>query len=445
MDAPIPAFELDNREIAILLWVGGFLLWSLRSRDTREAALGLVRGFFPIIILMLLATAYTAVCVWLLYAIGVWSISNLKTTILWGVTFILLAMMEVVQSEKGEKAIQTLAKDALSGAAIVIFIGEFYVLPLLLELLLVPLIFVSSMLLAMAEYRKEYASLIAPLSTLVALFGLLFIAYSGYRIFADPSAFFTLETAREFALPIILSLMFLPFLYGLLVYTTYENASQRLDNAVPDEKLRRYAFWRGLFGFRLNLDFLKRYVRNLQLTPVNDRATIRRIIDDLRTLKRREANPPKVEWSEGWSPYKAREFLIDAALVPDDYHQSFDIWRAEAFRREPESGKRVGHFRYTIRGTEYAATLLELQFTMDLVDGEQPDTHAFWETARLLARRAIGDEAKSILQQIVNAEGRAEVNGVTISFSHEVWGKPPLQGGDLRISLRHCAHVEEPL
>ena len=118
--------ELNSREIAILLWGGGLLLWaSWKSKDLRKSLGGVLRAVshHKILIPCAIAGAYAAACVILLWKFGFWEPANLKTTLLWLLTFAFVTMGEVVQSEHGVKKLKAVVKDTLSATAVVLFIG----------------------------------------------------------------------------------------------------------------------------------------------------------------------------------------------------------------------------------------------------------------------------------------------------------------------------------
>ncbi|MDZ4056476.1 MAG: hypothetical protein U1D69_05810, partial [Polynucleobacter sp.] len=78
-------FDLNNREIAALIWLAVIALWILSLKQTRPSALILVRGFFvwPLQRVFLAMTAYTLGAVVTLSKLNLWEWTNLKTTVMW--------------------------------------------------------------------------------------------------------------------------------------------------------------------------------------------------------------------------------------------------------------------------------------------------------------------------------------------------------------------------
>lgn len=80
---------LNPRETATLIWfilIFGLLIWKAKAWG---ALLGLVRSFCKPIILgtVTMMAAWVAGSAWLLWHLGLWGGGNLKTTLVWFVTF----------------------------------------------------------------------------------------------------------------------------------------------------------------------------------------------------------------------------------------------------------------------------------------------------------------------------------------------------------------------
>jgi len=440
-------FELNTREIAILLWLGGFIGFGLLKRPVRESVAKLGRAFVQRLVLIVLGLVvlYVTGCVVLLKAVGIWEWPNLKTTLLWGLTFAFVTIMDVKKLEKGPKALGSLTKDTLSATVIIVFIAEFYTFPLWGELLLVPALVMLGGMLALAPYRPEHAIVIKPLQFVQTMAGLGILSFSAYHIIQDLRGFATVGTAREFAVPILLSLMFLPFLFGLSIYMGYENAGLRLRNAIEDRGLRRYAVFRGMLAFRTNIDLYQRFVRNIQFAEELDKAAIRQAIREVRMLRRREKNPPPVPWSEGWSPYKVQALLADRDLLTNDYHRSFGDWSAESPMLDIGGGLFHDRLTYRIAGTETAATRLSLELNANIPGTPELSDAKFWEVARLLLARALGEQAAEqfIRTASQDAQGTIQADEATIMLRRDDWGTGTRGGYSRRVTIRHPAHWEE--
>lgn len=280
--------ELNNREIAVLFWLGLFLAVVLLQKDVRRAFWGVVRAFCqPIILLALaVATAWITVCVAGLKHIGFWDWSNLKTTLVWAVTFAFVTMFDVSRISEDRTYFGKTVRDIIGATALVTFIAELYSFSLALEMLLVPLLTLVSLLQVVAKAKPEHAAVDKLMQSILIVAGLSYFGYGLYRIATDFSAFATGDTLREFTTPILLSLLFLPFIYGFSVYVTYESNFARLNWLMEDKKLRRWAKLRAALAFGLDLDLLRRWSREVVRIQPSNKGTVKDTIRSVKLLKR---------------------------------------------------------------------------------------------------------------------------------------------------------------
>ncbi len=433
--------ELNSREIAILIWLGLVLAYSMRSGEVRRSLLGLVKAFLQHKILLSLggAALYSAACVWLLWQVGLWEWANLKTTLLWGLTFAFVTMMDVAKLETEPRPLRRLGKEAVNATALIVFVAEFYTFPLWGELILVPLLVMIGGMIVVGESMPNAAPAVRLLTFLQVLAGSSLLIYSLGHIVQELRDFATLATARELAVPMLLSLMFLPFLYLLILWVSYENASLRLRATMGDRKLRRYAIWRGMAAARTDMDLFRRLMRNIQQEEMQDREGIRRAIRQLRELRRRERHPPPVAWVNGWSPYAAQAFLESQGLVTGDYHHGYDgEWWAESPSVEVGGELFKDRLIYRIAGTETAATRLSLELNAHLPGTPAVSDAKFWKLVDLLMQTALGDTQAA---PYAGLEGRDEAEAmsgdVRLRLTRDDWGTAARGGYARRLSLIH--------
>lgn len=230
----------DNREKATACWMVGFVVFAMVHREIRKSFLSLLNGFFRKKILLLFGViiGYVAASIWVLYKINLWGTFLVKDTIYWflGTTLVLTFNANEI---KDGAYLKELVIDALKLAVFIEFIVNFYVFSFWLELLLFPiLIFVVGMH-TVAKSDDKYASARKVLDIVLAIFGLCVTAYVIYRIISTWPTLLTLDNLRTFLLPICLTLMYLPFLYFLAVFFTYEELFTRIDIFFQNEQLRR--------------------------------------------------------------------------------------------------------------------------------------------------------------------------------------------------------------
>jgi len=233
---------LNNREIAVLVWLGVFLAWAVSQAKIREAILGVLRAAltWKIVVPVLMMATYVALVVLGLRELGFWDLNNLKATVLWFLTAGLVMIFDIKSVPSDEHYFQKAILDGFKVSVVLEFIVGFYVLTLILELLLIPTATIFTCILVLVESREELKSLRSPLNTLMASLGFGLLAYALYRLSTDFASFANMSTVVEFLLPILLTLFFLPSLYVLAAWASYETWFVRLQFFMDDPELRRF-------------------------------------------------------------------------------------------------------------------------------------------------------------------------------------------------------------
>lgn len=416
----------NNRELAILTWLGVFLIAVLLNKKTRDAFLGVLKAFAnPLILLALtIASGYIGLCVWLMVEQRLWTLANLKTTILWAIAFAFVTMFSVLRVTEDETFYGKTIRETVGLTVLLVFIVEFYALSYLAELLIIPILLVLQLMYEMAKSDAKHGPTEKLLAVILSIAGLSYLGYGLSQIWQRPSEFFTIATAREFLIPILLSGFFLPFIYLFSVYAAYERVFAVMIIAFPTKDLRRYAKRQALLHFRTDLDFLDRWRRDVLLETPTDKAGVRRSIANLLALRRREAHPPGVATKDGWPPLAATRFLSAHGLPTRDYHRSFEEeWFASSSYLEVGGGVFPNNVAYYIDGTERAATQLKLKLNINQPDLSRAAEEHFIELALVLVGAALGPGTIELLRDRVSrlAPFSDDLPNGRVSLTKEDW------------------------
>ncbi|EGF89624.1 hypothetical protein ABI_40470 [Asticcacaulis biprosthecium C19] len=332
-------------------------------------------------------------------------------------------MGDVIGASRKPKKLVGLLRDAVNATAFVLFIAEFQTFPLWGELLLVPLMTIVGMMTAMAGRQPEHAITAKFLTRFQMIVAIGALGYSVYWIATHFAEFVSLDTLREFGIPIVLTAMFLPFLYLLLLYCTFEQASVRMCFMQDDEKLRQYAIFRSIWIFRRDLEYFHRFMRDMQLHEGTGKTRIDACLAMSRQLQKRENNPPVIFWDEGWSPYEARKFLEAEGLPAGDYHHSYDEWWAYSTTKEMGEAIFPADFTYRIHGTDRAVTRMKLVMGIFLNGGPADADERFTDLSAALITRAVNAEAGEQFKMNCAALKSVSIalGDVRVSIDTEYW------------------------
>jgi len=171
---------LDNREISAAFWLTLFLAWGFSKAPVRKAALNVVKAAlaWKIVLCVSMMTAYVTLTVFLLHALGLWSIGNLKATVLWALTAALVMVFNVGSVSDDDRYLKKAFRDGLKISVILEFIVNLHVLGLGWELILVPIAAILTCLLVVAESKEEFRPVRSILNSLLVLLGLGLLAYA---------------------------------------------------------------------------------------------------------------------------------------------------------------------------------------------------------------------------------------------------------------------------
>jgi hypothetical protein len=449
MDAGSPFSEphlmdFNNRELALLTWIAIGVAAILLSKKIRPSALDVPRALFQRKIVAVLGSAiiYTGVSVWLLAQIGVWGWANLKTTIFWYLGTAFVAMADVRKLKQGPVTLVTIAKDTFAMSAAILFLASMETLPFWAEFVMLPVLTVLGVIVVMAERDPEHHIIIAPINTLLTLAGFCILAYSIYQVILGWQGINIAFQGRDFAVPIFLTLMFLPFLYGLMVYMGIENASVALHFRIEDRALRRYAMRRGILAFGASVSMFQRYMQALRRTDIVDRQSVDSVVATLRRARKREKRPPSVAWEDGWAPHLARDFLKDHGLQTEPYHASVVDWSAASPYVNLNDEVLPDRIVYRISGNEFAVTEVELALHVNVSDHAQESDEQFWTIGSALILEILGGETTERFNIATPADAalRIEAGKVVISVERDDWDTGHRRGYRRAIKVRHPAY-----
>lgn len=424
--------EFNNRELAMLIWMAvfiGYVFFKDRDGGAANALIQLLQAFFSSKIIMVMAWAmfWIALCIWALHYAGVWEFANLKTTLLWVVAFAFVTLLDVGRISEDNTYFRKTVRDTVSAAAVVTFIAEAYSFSLATELILIPLLTMMSGVQVLSENRPAHAQAGKLAAAILAMVGAAYVGYGMYGVVSDFQTFATWNTVREFFIPIVLSLLFLPYLYVVSVAVSYEMNFVALQWAVKDNALRRYAKVQAITRFRLDLDGLRRWKRHVCLFHPTSRDDIRRSIDEIKANQIRENDPPPVSRELGWCPTEATQFLKAYGLETGDYHRIEDgrWWAGSPMRELSDVAILPDNIAYYIEGDEKAAECLKLNlYVNDSPNGAASDSE-FRTICAALLRAADVDVSPVLLEQMLHQDDiDVDAGGRRIRIQREVFEDP---------------------
>ncbi len=281
----------DNRELAIVIWIAIALVYALTQKDVRSSLWSILKMASGPKIAIPLASmiVYVGVIVAALRRADIWTAELGSETLFWFVGTAVVSFLSYERVSQDPRFFRRTALGVLSVTALIEFLSNLYTFNLEVELLLVLAFFALGAVLAVAQTKAEYRQVRGCLQAILAAVGLGLLAYAVMRTIRSPSTFATTTNARKLAVPIVMTICLLPFLYGLAVYGNYDSLLTRLRLQLRDERdLYRYLRRRLVRTTRVRLRAVLRAQAvpwTMMLSRPSNRTEVDRALECIRTKR----------------------------------------------------------------------------------------------------------------------------------------------------------------
>ncbi len=257
----------NNREIATAICLMAFAIWALARSDVRKSIARVFRILVNRNVLACLAAMllYTAAIITVLYAVGFWHLAMIKDAVLWFCCIAFVMVLRFVTSRDDERILRQVFVDNVKLVIVLEFLIGTYVMPLPAELVFVPFVTILVMVDSYARRDATYALLAKCTGFLVAVTGFAILGFAVSRAIGDYRNLGSMDTVRSIVFLPLMSILFVPFVYGLVILVTYESIIARLKlGPEKGSEVVRYAKCRILFHHGLSLRRLRAFVKQRQ-------------------------------------------------------------------------------------------------------------------------------------------------------------------------------------
>ena len=101
------------------------------------------------------------------------------------------------------------------------------------------------------------------LKSILSLFGFIMLASVLYKSFGDYKNLFTIDNFKSIYLPIVLTILTIPFYYLLALFMIYEEFFIRIDFMFNDQKIKKELKKQILINANFNINYLSNIKKNL--------------------------------------------------------------------------------------------------------------------------------------------------------------------------------------
>jgi len=249
--------SFSNREISIIFWTFSIIIIIMLLNFT--SLIGLIKAIFAkkLTSIYLLMGFYLGLIIYILDSIGLWEITLYKDFLFWLLTTAFVMLFQFSKLKTTEDFNSIILK-LITINVIIDFLASNYNLSLFKEFLLVPTITFITILLVVAQQKKEENDkVIKLLNFTLSLIGLIIFSYVLYRLIKSPEELFTIKNLKSFLLSPIFTILFIPFVFFIVIYSKYEQIFMIINRYkfLSDKKKKQIKYSIFLYG-NLQLKYL---------------------------------------------------------------------------------------------------------------------------------------------------------------------------------------------
>lgn len=214
----------NNREWAIIIWAVIALGVCLFNKGIKDSILVVLKSFFvvKIVIPFLLLLMYVSLFVFLIYQTSFWNASILKDSIIWFLIASFALIYRAINADKDKKTFVKLIAENLTIGAILEYAISLYPFSFSFELVLQPLIVVLTAFFVVVETKNEYMIVKKIFGALLFILTIFVLWHSIENTIINLQTIPWRSLFAGLLLPTYLTVVSLPFVYLLFLYSKYE-------------------------------------------------------------------------------------------------------------------------------------------------------------------------------------------------------------------------------
>jgi hypothetical protein len=356
----------NPRELAILTLVLAGVIVVLFFKQPRSILKDFLKLAFSLLKmrLYLVMLLYMAMCVYIFYRLDLWEPALLKDTIKWLLFAATVTFFHIKKFQEDKLEYIKVFKEVFTGSVLLEFFTDKFTLSYWAELLLLPSITFIVLMRTLTEKEKKFQSVDKVFQRLLMVVGLLFLGHLVLHGIEDFHSWFNEESLKEFLLPVMLSVLLMPYIFALSVYMTYETQFISLSYKLRAPALLPYAKRKAFRSFFWDFRGMERWVRRIKFEDIKSKMELDDSIRTYRQTLENEKLSLFVGPAEGWSPYEAQYFL-EPDFRTGFYDPRFeDKWMADSNHVYIGDSFHSNYFRYEVIGLELVAHSLELHLNI---------------------------------------------------------------------------------
>lgn len=280
----------NNRELASILLASLFIIYTVYKIDDKK---GLFKQFFDLFLaffgkklrqVQYFFLAYIFIEIIILHNFFYWDRLYLKDTFIWMFSAFFLIMKHSKLVEQ-KHFIKNILIDNLKFIAIFEFIVNLYTFNFIFEFIMLTIITFIVLMQTVIEYqeqRKDTELVKKIFNFILAFFTITILFLTIKRAYDDYQNIVIIDLIKKFLLPFLLTLLYLPFYYILILIFKYETVFVLIDLYQKDRWLNIYTKIKIILTCFISYNKLKKInLRTFFLSKANSKNEIKEMIKDI--------------------------------------------------------------------------------------------------------------------------------------------------------------------
>jgi len=246
----------SNREIASIIFFVGIIVFGLLHKNVRQTIPSLIKSMFAykLVIVFSLTVILFVISLFLISRYIRITTGDMKDSIVWFFTVGLGLVLGNLNGDKFHKKeiFNNIIIAPIKFSVFLQYLLSTYVFPIYIELILVPVISLIVMCEIFSKGKKQYKTANQFFNRILVIVGLYIIIYVISYAIKDYKHFASAQTLVNYFLPTILTLIFLPFAYLIVIYSKYELQFIRYDR-IKNASLVKYLKLRTILYAKFSL------------------------------------------------------------------------------------------------------------------------------------------------------------------------------------------------
>ena len=226
----------STRELVFIIYLTILAFWVIAKKSIRDSLFDLIKfALSPkLLVPFTILIFYSSIIIYILHCLSLWDLAYIKDIILWILFSGVPVCFNSINSSVEDHYFKHMITDNITFAVLAEFFIATFPFNFLIELILQPVFIALISIQIRSKYREEYR---AVTNYFLSIFSLIIIGHIIIQVFKEYTQFNFIQTAITLALPLILSILYLPFAYFLALYSKYEILFVRMKSKLAHNKL----------------------------------------------------------------------------------------------------------------------------------------------------------------------------------------------------------------